>query len=191
MATKGHLFIISGPSGAGKSTILSAILKKRPQLRYSISYTTRLPRGNEENGVDYHFVSEAVFRKKIDEGEFAEWAEVHGYLYGTSATYIEEVLARGLDILFDIDVQGEKRLSAKYPEAISVFITPPDMEELEKRLLKRGADSPAAIQRRLKNAKAEVAQAHDYNHVVVNDDLVQTVSELESIIEQASSARVL
>lgn len=187
MATKGHLFIISGPSGAGKSTILSAILKKRPQLRYSISYTTRLPRGNEEDGVDYHFVSEAVFRQKIDEGEFAEWAEVHGYLYGTSATYVEEVLARGLDILFDIDVQGAKRLSAKYPEAISVFVRPPNMEELEKRLLKRGVDSPEAVQRRLKNAEAEVAQARDYNHIVVNDDLAQTVSDLESIIEQVSA----
>ncbi len=186
MATKGHLFIISGPSGAGKSTILGAILKKRPQLRYSISCTTRPPRGDEENGVEYHFVSEAVFRRKIDRGEFAEWAEVHGHLYGTSATHVEEVLARGLDILLDIDVQGAKRLSAKYPEAISVFVTPPNMEELEKRLLKRGMDSLAAVQQRLKNAKAEVAQAHDYGHVVVNDDLAQSVSDLESIIEKAS-----
>jgi guanylate kinase len=186
MATKGHLFIISGPSGAGKSTILGAILKKRPQLRYSISYTTRPPRGNEKNGVEYHFVSEAVFRRKINKGEFAEWAEVHGYLYGTSATYVEEALAQGLDILFDIDVQGAKRLSAKYPEALSVFVMPPNMEELEKRLLKRGVDSLSALQRRLKNAKAEVARADDYNHVVVNDDLAQAVSDLESIIEQAS-----
>jgi len=188
MATKGHLFIISGPSGAGKSTILSAILKKRPQLRYSISFTTRSPRGDEKDGVDYHFVSEAVFRQKIGKGEFAEWAEVHGHLYGTSATYVEEVLARGLDVLLDIDVQGAGKLSAKYPEAISVFVTPPNMEELEKRLLKRGVDSPAAVERRLKNAKAEVAQAHDYDHVVVNDDLAQTVSDLESIIEKASGA---
>lgn len=186
MATKGHLFIISGPSGAGKSTILGAILKKRPQLRYSISCTTRPPRGDEENGVEYHFVSEAVFRRKIDRGEFAEWAEVHGHLYGTPATHVEEVLARGLDILLDIDVQGAKRLSAKYPEAISVFVAPPNMEELEKRLLKRGMDSLAAVQQRLKNAKAEVAQAHDYGHVVVNDDLAQSVSDLESIIEKAS-----
>jgi guanylate kinase len=186
MATQGRLFIISGPSGAGKSTILSAILKKRPQLRYSISFTTRLPRGDEEDGVDYHFVSEALFRQKIDKGEFAEWAEVHGHLYGTSATFVEEVLARGLDVLFDIDVQGAKRLSEKYPEAISVFVTPPSMEALEKRILKRGVDSPEAAMRRLKNAEAEVAQAHNYDHVLVNDDLTQTVLDLESIIEQAS-----
>jgi guanylate kinase len=186
MATQGHLFIISGPSGAGKSTILSAILKKRPQLRYSISFTTRPPRGNEKDGVHYHFVHEAVFREKIEKGEFAEWAEVHGYLYGTSAKYIEEVLGQGMDILFDIDVQGAKKLLGKFPDAISVFITPPNMEELQKRLLKRGVDSPAAVEGRLKNANAELAQANDYDHVVVNDDLAQSVSDLESIIEKTS-----
>ncbi len=186
MIPKGHLFIISGPSGAGKSTLLSAILKKRPQLRYSISHTTRPPRGDEQDGVDYHFVSESAFRRKIDTGEFAEWAEVHGHLYGTSATYIEEMLDRDQDVLLDIDVQGAERLSTKYPEAISVFITTPSMEELDKRLLKRGVDSPVAVKRRLKNAEAEMAQAHHYDHVVVNDDLAQTVSNLESIIEQAS-----
>lgn len=185
-AAKGRLFIISGPSGAGKSTILGAILKQRPQLRYSISFTTRLPRGDEKDGVEYHFVSEAAFRQKIDKGEFAEWAEVHGHLYGTSATWVEEVVAQGLDILFDIDVQGAKRLSAKYPQAISVFIAPPSIEVLEKRLLKRGVDSSDAVARRLKNARAEMARADDYDHVLVNDDLAQTVSNLESIIEQAS-----
>jgi guanylate kinase len=187
MVTKGHLFIISGPSGAGKSTILSAILKKKPQLQYSISYTTRLPRGDEKDGVEYHFISEAVFRQKIEKGEFAEWAEVHGHLYGTSATRVDEVLAQGMDILFDIDVQGAKRLWAKYPEAISIFIAPPNMEVLEKRLLKRGVDSSAAMTQRLQNARAEMAQADDYDHVLINDDLTQTVSDLESIIEQASS----
>ena len=185
-AAKGRLFIISGPSGAGKSTILGAILKQRPQLRYSISFTTRPPRGDEKDGVEYHFVSEAAFRQKIDKGEFAEWAEVHGHLYGTSATWVEEVVAQGLDILFDIDVQGAKRLSAKYPQAISVFIAPPSIEVLEKRLLKRGVDSSDAVARRLKNARAEMARADDYDHVLVNDDLAQTVSNLESIIEQAS-----
>jgi guanylate kinase len=188
MDTRGHLFIISGPSGAGKSTILRATLKKRPQLRYSISFTTRAPRDDEEDGVDYYFVSESVFRRKIDEGEFAEWAEVHGHLYGTSATYVEEILVQGLDMLLDIDVQGAERLSKKYPEAISVFIAPPSMEELEKRLLKRGVDSPENAALRLKNARTEVAQAHHYDHVLINDDLAETVSALESLIEQVSSA---
>jgi guanylate kinase len=172
MAAKGHLFIISGPSGAGKSTILGTILGKRPQLRYSISYTTRLPRGNEQDGVDYHFISEVAFRKKIEAGELAEWAEVHGRLYGTSATYLEEALAVGQDVLLDIDVQ----------EAISVFVAAPDRAELRKRLMKRGTDSPEAVERRLKDAEKEMTQAHLYDHVLVNDDLNQTVSRLEAIL---------
>ena len=185
MLKKGHLFIISGPSGAGKSTILSRILDKRPQLRYSISYTTRLPRGNEQDGVEYHFISEEAFRKKIEAGELAEWAEVHGRLYGTSATYIEEFLAVGHDVLLDIDVQGAKRLFSKYPQAISVFVAAPDRAELRKRLMKRGTDSPEAVERRLKDAKEEMTQAHLYDHVLVNADLNETVSRLEAILEKA------
>jgi guanylate kinase len=184
MATKGHLFIISGPSGTGKSTIVSATLKRRPQLRYSISFTTRPPRIDEKDGVDYHFISEATFRKKIDANELAEWAEVHGHLYGTSARYIEETLAGGQDVLMDIDVEGTKRLSARYPEAISVFITPPTMKELEKRLNRRGTDSPVVVARRLRSAEAEMAQVHCYDHVIVNDDLAKALLKLETIIEE-------
>jgi guanylate kinase len=184
MATKGHLFIISGPSGTGKSTIVSATLKRRPQLRYSISFTTRPPRIDEKDGVDYHFISEATFRKKIDANELAEWAEVHGHLYGTSARHIEETLAGGQDVLMDIDVEGTKRLSARYPEAISVFITPPTMKELEKRLNRRGTDSPVVVARRLRSAEAEMAQVHCYDHVIVNDDLAKALLKLETIIEE-------
>jgi len=187
MATRGHLFIISGPSGAGKSTILSAILRKRPQLRYSISYTTRPPRRDEQDGVHYHFITEAAFRNKIKGGELAEWAEVHGNLYGTSARYIEETLNDGQNVLLDIDVQGANRLIASYPEAISVFITTPNVKELEKRLMKRGMDSLSAVKKRLKNAEAEMAQAHLYNHVVINDDLSQAVLQIETIIDKAYS----
>jgi guanylate kinase len=185
MFKRGHLFIISGPSGAGKSTILSRILDKRPQLRYSISYTTRSPRGDEQDGIDYHFISEVAFRKKIDAGELAEWAGVHGHLYGTSANYIEESLARGHDLLLDIDVEGAKKLFSEYPEAISVFLRPPSMKELEKRLVKRHTDSPATVKRRLKNAEAEMAQAHHYDHIIINDNLAETVSGLEAIIQEA------
>jgi guanylate kinase len=182
MAAKGHLFIISGPSGAGKSTVLGTILRKRPQLRYSISYTTRLPRGNEQDGVDYHFISEVAFRKKIETGELAEWAEVHDRLYGTSAIYIEEALAVGQDVLLDIDVQGAKRLFSKYPEAVSVFVAAPDRAELRKRLMTRGTDSSEAVERRLKDAEEEMTQVHLYDHVLVNDDLNQTVSRLKAIL---------
>jgi guanylate kinase len=185
MPTKGHLFIISGPSGTGKSTIVKATLKKRPQLGYSISFTTRPPRVDEEDGVDYHFINEDTFRKKIEANELAEWAEVHGHLYGTSARYIEETLASGRDVLLDIDVEGTKRLSARYPEAISVFITPPTMIDLEKRLNRRGTDSSEVVARRLKSAEAEMAHVQYYDHVIVNDDLAKALLKLETIIEKA------
>jgi len=183
-AKKGHLFIISGPSGTGKSTIVKAALKKRPQLGYSISFTTRPPRGDEKDGVDYHFISEETFRKKIDANELAEWAEVHGHLYGTSARYVEETLAGGRDVLLDIDVEGTKRLSDRYPEAISVFIAPPTMTELEKRLNRRGTDSPEVVARRLKSAEAEMVQVRCYDHVIVNDDLAEALLKLETIIKK-------
>jgi len=187
MFHKGHLFIISGPSGVGKSTILRAILEKRPQLQYSVSYTTRPRRRNEQDGADYHFINELAFRKKIDANEFAEWAEVHGHLYGTSGRYIEEALNKGQDVLLDIDVEGAKSLSSRYPEEYRIFIAPPSVEELERRMKGRDTDAPDVVGRRLKNAQAEMAQAHLYDRVVVNDDLAQTVSELEEIIEEVRS----
>ena len=189
MLKKGRLFIISGPSGVGKSTILNAILERRPQLRYSISYTTRPRRGNERDGADYHFINERDFRKKTDAGEFAEWAEVHGHLYGTSASYIEQMLGGGQDVLLDIDVEGAKALSVRYPQALLVFIAPPSMEELERRIKRRGMDAPAVVGVRLKNAESEMNQAHLYDHVVVNDDLTRAVSKLEEIIENACSRK--
>lgn len=185
MDKKGHLFIISAPSGAGKSTIVMAILRKDPALRYSISYTTRPPRSNERDGTDYYFVSDPAFRRKIDSGELVEWAEVHGHLYGTSARLLDDTLQLGYDILFDIDVAGAGKLYSKYPEATLVFIGPPSMEELKRRLAKRGADSAEVIEQRMKNAKAEMAQAERYHHVVVNDDLDNAVSEIEAIIKKA------
>ena len=184
MLRKGHLFIISGPSGAGKSTVLSVILEKRPEFRYSISYTTRLPRGDEQEGVDYYFIPRASFLDKIDSGELAEWAEVHGHLYGSSAKFLDDSIAAGHDVLLDIDVEGARKLHAKYPEAILVFISPPSVEELKKRLAKRGTDSPGVVERRLKNAEAEMAAVHHYHHVIVNDDIAETVSKLEAIIDE-------
>jgi guanylate kinase len=183
MLSRGHLFIISGPSGAGKSTILSIILEKSPQLRYSISYTTRTPRGDEQDGVDYRFISKASFLQKMDSGELAEWAEVHGHYYGSSAKFLDECLAAGQDVLLDIDVEGAKKLRVKYPEAILIFISPPSLEDLRKRLMKRGTDARGVVEQRLKNAEAEMASAHHYHHVIVNDDIARTVSRLEGIIK--------
>ena len=164
--------------------MLKAILKEDPRLRYSISCTTRLPRGNERDGVDYYFISDAAFRKKIDSGELAEWAEVHGHLYGTSSKSLEESIRRGHDIVFDIDVEGAKKLYAKYPEAILVFIAPPSMEELRRRLTERGTDSPDAIEQRVKNAEAEMAEVNLYHQVIINDDFAQAVSQLKAIIDR-------
>jgi guanylate kinase len=186
MQKKGRLFIISGPSGAGKSTLIEAVLKKRPELRYSISYTTRPPRGTEKDGVDYHFVTEEVFRKSMAAGDFAEWAEVHGYFYGTSAAFIEETLAKGKDILFDIDVAGARKLLVRFPEAISIFVAPPTMEALKMRLTGRNTDSSDAMERRLENAAAEMAQSDRYDHVVVNEDLAQAISDIETVLEGGS-----
>ncbi|NVL90603.1 MAG: guanylate kinase [Desulfobacterales bacterium] len=182
MAKRGHLFIISAPSGTGKSTILSAILKQDPTIRYSISCTTRPSRGSERDGINYYFISDDAFHKKIDSGEFAEWAEVHGHLYGTSAKFLDNSLHLGYDILLDIDVEGAKKLYAKYPEAILVFIAPPSMEELRRRLSERNTDSAEAIEQRTRSAEAEMAEAKQYHHVIVNDDLTRAISELKAII---------
>jgi guanylate kinase len=187
MARKGRLFVVSGPSGAGKSTVIDAVLKDRPELHYSISFTTRPPRGSEKNGVEYHFVTESVFRRMVDRNEFAEWAEVHGHLYGTSAKCIEEIMAAGQDVVLDIDVEGARKLFSKYPDAVSVFIAPPDMKELEKRLIKRATDLDEVVKRRLDNAKTEMAQAKRYTHVLVNEDLGRTVSEVEAIMDEVSA----
>jgi guanylate kinase len=186
-ARKGRLFVISGPSGAGKSTVINAVLKDRPELHYSISFTTRPPRGSEKDGVEYHFVTESVFRRMVDRNEFAEWAEVHGHLYGTSARRIEEITASGQDVVLDIDVEGARKLFSKYPDAVSVFIAPPDMEELEKRLTERATDRDEVVKRRLKNARTEMAHAKRYTHILVNEDLGRTVSEVEAIMDAVSA----
>jgi len=187
MQKKGRLFIISGPSGTGKSTLIEAVLKKRPTLRYSISYTTRPPRGNEENGVDYFFISRQAFKERMDAGDFSEWAEVHGHLYGTLTANIEKAVANGEDILLDIDVVGDSKLLGKFPDAVSIFVAPPTMEVLKMRLTERNTDSPDAVNRRLKNAEIEMAHAGRYDHVVVNEDLVQAISRIEAILDDASA----
>jgi guanylate kinase len=183
MQKKGSLVIISGPSGTGKSTLIEVLLKKRPTLRYSISYTTRPPRGNEKNGVDYFFVSRPAFEKRRDAGEFAEWAEVHGHLYGTLTANIDKAVACGEDVVLDIDVVGAGKLLGKFPRAVSIFVAPPSMEVLKKRLIKRDTDSPDAVNRRLKNAEMEMAHADRYDHVVVNGDLAKAISSIETILD--------
>jgi len=197
MKSKPLFMILSAPSGCGKSTLIDLLLQEYPDLGYSISCTTRAPRGEEEDGVDYHFLTVERFKELLAEGAFLEWAEVHGNYYGTLLKPIEEVLAEGNSIILDIDVVGaekvrhhvlhhlppENPLHAGY---VDVFINPPSLEELRSRLEGRGTDSPEAIERRLENAEGEMARAGEYMFRVVNDDLQTAYRRLCDIIEVKS-----
>ncbi len=180
---KQRLLVLSAPSGAGKTSIANKLLldKLRNRLVLSISHTTRQPRIGEVDGREYYFVQRQVFEQLRENGGFAEWAQVHDNSYGTSKGEIERLSSEGKDILFDIDWQGAMQLKAAYPEAILVFIAPPSMNELERRLRGRGTDSNEVIQRRLKNAIAELKQVSKFDYVVVNDQLDKTVEMVEAI----------
>jgi guanylate kinase len=183
-AVTGKLFIISAPSGAGKTTLCADIRRHFPALLYSISYTTRPPRHGEEEGRDYFFISRSEFEKGITEGRWAEWAKVHGHYYGTSARLIQEALELGKAILMDIDVQGTRQILDRFPEAVTIFIMPPSLAELDRRLRLRGTDDDATIAVRLNNARMEIAQGRDYRHIIVNDELDQARKQILSVFEK-------
>lgn len=179
---RGNLIVVSAPSGAGKSSLAQRALNRIEGLKFSISYTTREPRGPEKDGVDYHFVSEDEFRAMRDRSEFLESAEVHGYLYGTHRAAVDELLAQGLDVILDIDVQGAEQVRQRVPEAITVFILPPSREILEARLRSRNLNEPSDLERRLSNAADEVRLYEKFHYVIVNDDLDRALASLEAII---------
>ncbi len=179
---EGVLFVVSAPSGAGKTSLCRELIKTVSELRQSISFATRERRDGEEDGVDYHFVSAEKFRDMVSRNEFAEWAEVHGNLYGTALATIDNAATSGIDLLLDIDCQGAQQLRQNYKRGVFIFILPPDYIELEKRLRERGTDSEEVIQRRLKNARVEIAQAHTYDYLVVNDDFAGAKQTLMAII---------
>ncbi|MBI4682864.1 MAG: guanylate kinase [Nitrospirae bacterium] len=178
----GTLFVISAPSGAGKTTLCRRILKKIPDIKLSVSYTTRQPRKGETNHVDYTFVSKTQFMSMINKGEFAEWATVHGNLYGTSLKRLEKLNREGYDIILDIDTHGAIQLKKTCTNAVYIFILPPSLKILEERLINRKTDSQDVIARRIENAKAEIAHYNDYDYIVVNNSLHKAYRELESII---------
>jgi len=180
----GHLFIVSAPSGAGKSTLCMAVRRLLNDLAYSVSYTTRTPRPGEKEGVDYYFVSEKQFRRGIEEKRWAEWAMVHGNFYGSSAEWIERTLMTGRDILMDIDLQGAGQMVQRFPEAVTIFIMPPSLDELERRLRKRGTEDRRNLGLRLANAKQEIEQSGICRHVIVNDNLDQATHDLVALIER-------
>ncbi len=191
--TTGRLFIISAPSGAGKTTLLKRVMADVPGLVFSISHTTRQPRPDEMDGVDYHFVSREKFMAMIDQKRFLEFAEVHDNFYGTSNDAIDEQLLEGLDVVLDIDVQGAAILRRKgQPEATHIFISPPNIIELERRLRGRGTESEEIIQVRLKNAAAEMEAAASYEYLIINEKVDEAVKLLSSIIlaERAKAHRL-
>ena len=188
-ARRGILLVISSPSGAGKTTLARG-LAEREHLEFSVSYTTRVPRAGERDGVDYKFVSDDEFEQMIHAGEFAEWAVVHGNRYGTAIHTVNRALEDGKDYLFDIDWQGGAQIRRQWPdESVLVFILPPSMAELERRLRRRATDSPEAISRRLAMAKRELEHFAEYDYLVVNDNLETALKELSSIYVAARCAR--
>jgi len=179
---KGLLFIISGPSGVGKGTIRKEILQIFPELKYSVSANTRSPRKDEQEGIDYYFVTKEKFESMIRENKFAEWAIVHGEYKGTPIDFLIEQRKKGSDIILEIDVQGARQIKEKFPEGIFIFIAPPSWKDLVERLQKRGTETKKDLEKRLDDAFNEIKQIGNYDYIVINDELEMAVKEVESII---------
>jgi len=177
-----NVYIISAPSGSGKSTLVEKVRKIVPGLNFSISYTTRQPRGNERNGIEYFFVSRDDFDQMMRRGEFLEYAEVFGNCYGTAKRFLERAQQEGHDLLLDIDVQGAAQIKRKLPQAVSIFILPPDRKTLESRLRNRSLDKEDVIQRRLVTASREIEKYRDYDYILINDRLEDSVEALKAIL---------
>jgi|SRR5277367_6318787 len=176
------VYIVSAPSGSGKSTLVNELLKQSGDLDFSISYTTRPPRGAEQNGKQYHFVSREEFEQMIRDDEFLEHADVFGNYYGTARRFLKEAQSKGHDLLLDIDVQGAAQIKQTLPDAVSIFVLPPDRKTLEKRLRHRGEDSDPVIDRRLKAAGREIENYSKYDYILINDDLKESIENLIAVV---------
>ncbi len=186
---KGRLFVLSGPSGAGKGTLREKVFPGLTGLSFSISCTTRAPRIGEKDGVHYRFITEEAFLALLEEGRFLEHAKVHGKHYGTLREDVEKILSAGGDVLLEIDVQGAAQIKKGMPDAILIFVSPPSLEELERRLAGRGTEHGEGLKLRLDNARREMSQSGDYDHVIINDDISRASNELETLISDYRSRR--
>ncbi|QAU24353.1 guanylate kinase [Dyella sp. M7H15-1] len=178
----GTLFMVAAPSGAGKSTLVNALLEREPSIALSISHTTRPPRTGEEYGRHYYFVERAEFEREVAGGIFFEHAQVHGNFYGTSRKTVQDLLRQGRDVLLEIDWQGVAQIRKAKPDCVSVFILPPSRAELERRLRRRGSDSVEVIERRLHNSRGEIAHAHEFDYIIVNDRFEDALDGLQAIV---------
>lgn len=190
---EGILFIISAPSGAGKTTLCKEVVDILPNLRHSVSYTTRPPRSGEVDGRDYFFITPSEFEKLRTAGEFAEWAEVHGNFYGTAIKTLEEYRANGIDVILDIDCQGARQLKERYRQGVFIFILPPSFNELRRRLDLRNSDSDDVKERRIRNAAEEIKESGRYDYIIVNDVYSKAVEKLKAVLiaEQCRTSRML
>jgi guanylate kinase len=182
METPGNLFVVAAPSGAGKSSLVKALLELDSHLALSVSHTTRLARGQEQHGREYWFVDEPEFRVMVARGEFFEWAQVHGKLYGTSRKAIEERLNQGEDVVLEIDWQGAQQIQRLFPQTVTIFILPPSWDELEQRLKRRGEDKPEVIRTRMANAREEVAHAREFDFVIINALFETALFDLKTVV---------
>ncbi len=182
MRKKGKLFVFSAPSGTGKTTIVRHLLRELPQLKFSVSATTRKPRANETNGVDYYFISEEEFKNKIENGEFIEWGKFYDYLYGTLKHEVEKDINNGNNILLELDVKGALEIKKAYPDSVTIFIAPPSIEELISRLKKRNTETEEDFKKRIERAEMELGYKEKFDYLVVNDELEKAKKEAKEII---------
>jgi guanylate kinase len=179
---RGLVFVISAPSGTGKTTLVRRVMEQLPDLHFSVSYTTRYPRSNEQEGEDYYFVSSSMFQKMVERGEFLEWAKVLGNCYGTTLASVNQLASKGMDLILDIDTQGAKKVMEKVDQTILIYILPPSLEALRERLVERGLDSPEMIQLRLASARKDMEEAHWYHYLIVNEKIDDAIETLKAII---------
>lgn len=190
MTKSGHIFVITAPSGTGKTTIIRSILKIMPDVVYSISATTREKRPNEQDGVDYFFIDKETFQQRIDDQQFVEWEKVYDYFYGTPKSFVEKVIAEGKSVLLEVEVKGALAIKKVYPGAVMIYLLPPSLEELEKRLRERKTESELDFQKRIERAKMELSLKEKFDYFIVNNNLNTAILELKELIEKITNEEI-